>query len=87
MKQDWNGDGGVSEDELRFTMTMDQMLSGQLTTKFQTGPGGDAMRAKKLELTSEIYTGDDRNADGKVTQDELLECWLSNLAAAYALLE
>lgn len=45
------------------------------------------MRAKKLELTSEIYTGDDRNADGKVTQDELLECWLSNLAAAYALPE
>jgi Ca2+-binding EF-hand superfamily protein len=87
MELDLNGDGGISTDEIRSNAATNERLAAERPSTFQGGPGGDAMRARKLALELDVYASFDRDGDGKATQDEILESWLANLVGAFAMPE
>jgi Ca2+-binding EF-hand superfamily protein len=79
---DTDADGAVNVHEL--DMMFANLRHFRDTHPFQTGEGGDAMRALSDTMTREAYVSYDLDRDGLVVADEMLEVWLANMIAAYA---
>lgn len=79
---DKDGDGGVSRVEI------DAMFLGMIefrrkNSDFQSGPGGEAMRAQAQLLKLRFYDSLDLDRDGVIKVDELLEAVLDRMIAAF----
>lgn len=81
---DADKDGGVSSAEVE-QMLFAQAEDQRLHPGFQSGAGGDALRARSRELRIVFYAQLDLNDDGVFTTDEMLEVILERMIAAFAL--
>ena len=69
---DQDGDGGIGTTEID-RMLLDIIEAQAGNDDFQSGPGGDAMRAHVHKLRREYYASLDLDGDGVFTADEMLE--------------
>jgi Ca2+-binding EF-hand superfamily protein len=81
---DKDGDGGVNKAEI------DAMFLGLIEFRrknpdFQSGPGGEAMRAHAQLMKLRFYDSLDLDRDGVIKVDELLEAVLDRMIAAFVL--
>ncbi len=81
---DRDGDEGISTVEVD-RMLLDVIEAHTENASFQSGAGGDAMRAHVHKLKREYYASLDLDGDGVFAADEMLESVLTRMVAAYAL--
>lgn len=81
---DKDGDGGVSKGEID-AMFLSLIEFRRKNPDFQSGPGGEAMRAHAQLLKLRFYDSLDLDRDGVIKVDELLEAVLDRMIAAYVL--
>lgn len=81
---DTDRDGRISETEVN-RMFLSVIDYHQKNPGFQSGPGGEAMRAHSQLLKLRYYESLDLDGDGAITRDEMLEAILDRMVAAYAL--
>lgn len=82
---DKDGNGGVSKTEID-AMFPSLIEYHRKNSDFQTGPGGEAMRARAQLLKLRFYESLDLDRDGIIKVDELLEGVLDRMISAFVLL-
>jgi Ca2+-binding EF-hand superfamily protein len=80
---DADQDGGISEAEIN-RMFLSFIDHRQKNPGFQSGAGGEAMRAHSQLLKLRYYESMDLDGDGAITREEMLEAILDRMVAAYA---